>query len=475
MAAPPATPALLLVDPFSTGDTLARHILSRGVPLIIVLSSMRDTAMAWREDEKCALAADGGLQQGCVATLQHGGEGGEGGESIACTVAALAALPFTVADVLVGAESGVVLADALATALGLRGNGAQTTRVRTSKYEQHEALRRAGLAACAQGLVASEAELDALLSSSLLPPPTVAAPLVVKSVDGSGQQGVHKCCSATEVREAFRAVHGATNMLGRRCDAVMVQECLPGAEFTVDTVSSEGAHKCVALWRQERRATSPASPFTYIGQSLLSIDSAADGAAGGEQEAPGLQLSALVEYVFAALDAIGVRFGACCAEVKYGGPAAAQRGPVLVEVNCRLDGGGGAWVPLVEATGLGYTQVSALTDSYLDAGAYAAIPTVPTLPGGMRGHTLTIRSPVGGVVKRVRDEVFERIRALPSFLSMNLVGFPAAGETILETVDMMTYYGCIDLVHADAGVLQRDCDVLRAIMNTAEEALVEVE
>lgn len=93
----------------------------------------------------------------------------------------------------------------------------------------------------------------------------------------------------------------------------------------------------------------------------------------------------------------------------------------------------------------------------------------------MRGHTLTIRSPVGGVVKRVRDEVFKRVRALPSFLSMNLVGFPAAGETILETVDMMTYYGCIDLVHADAGVLQRDCDVLRAIMDTAEEALVEVE
>lgn len=444
--------AVVVVDPFSTGDALARHLVSHhDLPLVVVLSSMRDEPMAWREQEKRELDI-----AGAVAIIQ---------DAPGCrdaTLSALVALPFRVVDVLVGAESGVELCDELCAALSLRGNDVAGTAVRIDKYEQHEALRCAGLAACTQSLATSEADVEAFLAAwhGGGDPLAAFAPIVVKPVDGSGSAGITKCDSPAAVRAAFRALLGTTNMLGRSCRSVLLQEHLPGVEYTVDTVSCGGAHKCVAIWRQDRRAMGAASPFMYIGQALLSVE-----------EEP--HLPALVEYAFGALDALGMRYGAACCEIKHEGRG---RGHVLVEVNCRLDGGGGAWVALVEATGMGYTQVSALADMYFAPQAYAAIPPMPTIrSGARRGSVSTIRSPVGGVVARVREEVFDRIRALPSFLSMNLANFPRAGERIARTVDMMTYYGCCDLCHTDAALLRQDYDILQLIMDSPAEALVEIE
>eukprot|EP00658_Telonema_sp_P-2_P023116 TRINITY_DN19257_c0_g1_i2.p1 TRINITY_DN19257_c0_g1~~TRINITY_DN19257_c0_g1_i2.p1 ORF type:complete len:473 (-),score=122.54 TRINITY_DN19257_c0_g1_i2:146-1537(-) len=435
-------PAVVLVDPFSTGAALAEHLLERGFSLIIVLSSMRDTPMPWREQEKRELDID------CVAKIQHSTELDE-------TVAALKALPFELMDVLVGAESGVVLYDQLCDALSLRGNRAATTSTRIDKFEQHEALRRAGLAACAQGLASNEEDLEELIARF---EPSADYAVVVKSVDGSGNQGISKCESADQVREAFAQLINTTNMLGRTIGNVLLQEHLSGAEYTIDTVSCAGSHKCVAIWRQDRRALSPESPFMYVGQALLSI-----------QDEP--HLEGLVRYAFTALDALEMRYGAACLEIKHEQP----RGAVLVEVNCRPDGGAGAWLPLVEESGIGYTQISALTDMYFDPNGYDSIPEMPILHAGCkRGSVSTIRSPAGGVVQRVRHEVFDRIRAMPSFLSMNLVNFPGAGEEILQTVDLLSYYGCIDLCHADPEVLHRDYQALQEIMDNPKEALVEL-
>ena len=56
-------------------------------------------------------------------------------------------------------------------------------------------------------------------------------------------------------------------------------------------------------------------------------------------------------YVFGVLEALGIRNGAVHSEVKT-----EERGPVLIEANCRLHGGEGTWAPMAEVC-LGYSQV----------------------------------------------------------------------------------------------------------------------
>lgn len=61
----------------------------------------------------------------------------------------------------------------------------------------------------------------------------------------------------------------------------------------------------------------------------------------------------MVRYVEGCLNALGIRYGAMHTEVKL-----EARGPVLVEVNCRLHGAEGLWLPLAEKCFGGITQVT---------------------------------------------------------------------------------------------------------------------
>ena len=72
-------------------------------------------------------------------------------------------------------------------------------------------------------------------------------------VEGAGSDGVTICRSASEVRTAFGKLEGTKNILGLQNYAVLCQEFLAGIEWVVDTVSRQGEHKVVALWRYDKR------------------------------------------------------------------------------------------------------------------------------------------------------------------------------------------------------------------------------
>ena len=171
------------------------------------------------------------------------------------------------------------------------------------------------------------------------------------------------------MRLAFGKLEGTKNILGLDNYAVLCQEYLEGDEWVVDTVSRAGEHKVVALWKYDKRDYH-GSPVVYHGMRLHNV------------EADEPLLRGMVAYVTAVLDALGITDGAMHSEIM-----ATARGPVLVEVhppaasrrisahlgpsrrmsssaqvNCRLHGGEGIWLPIAEAC-LGYTQVSALCDS----------------------------------------------------------------------------------------------------------------
>ena len=87
---------------------------------------------------------------------------------------------------------------------------------------------------------------------------------VVKPCEGAGSDGVTICNSKQDVRDAFLKLDGTRNVLGLTTYEVLVQEYLVGEEYVVDTVSRDGVHKCVAIWKYDKRIFN-GSPVVYYG------------------------------------------------------------------------------------------------------------------------------------------------------------------------------------------------------------------
>merc|ERR1712019_224801 len=160
----------------------------------------------------------------------------------------------------------------------------------------------------------------------------------------------------------------------------------------------------------------------------------------------------LIPYVRGVLDALGIKNGPSHGEVMM-----TQRGPCLVEMNCRAHGGDGAWNPLaMELTG-GFTQVNGSVDAYMDATAFAKIPNMPPSPYKAVGQELMLVSFAEGIVKSTPG--YEKIKALESFVSLETGIEP--GTKVERTVDIFTSVGSVILMHHDAEVLQQDIAAIR--------------
>jgi len=215
--------------------------------------------------------------------------------------------------------------------------------------------------------------------------------------------------------------------------SVLLQEYLRGDEYVVDTVSRSGVHKCVAIWKYDKRMFN-GSPVVYFGMRLMPIDSEPI-------------LKEMVSYIFGVLEALGIRNGAIHSEVKM-----EDRGPVLIEANCRLHGGEGTWAPMAEAC-LGYSAVSAMIDSYLDPLAFAALPSVPDAFAA-HAKEAKIRSAVSGFVTEIDPAALKEIRSLGSYQS-EMIGIHV-GSRVEKTVDLLTSCGNVNLVNASETALEAD-------------------
>ena len=436
-ATPLSTPRIVaIVDPISTGAQLAKYLANRGYDLVRVFSDIIP-------DSVKGLVAEG-LEVDWLVTIQHEGRA-------SATARALKGLGVT--DVIVGSEPGVTLHVHLAAEFGA-DLPAEKLELRRNKYLQSEAVRAAGLDAVQQILAHTLDDCEAFIKSvedlcrgkagvGQMVTPFKA---VVKPVEGAGSDGVTICNSAEAVRAAFAKLEGTKNILGLQNYAVLCQEFLSGTEYVVDTVSRDGVHKVVALWRYDKRDYY-GSPVVYHGMRLLNVES------------DPTMLGPMVSYVVAALETLGIRDGAIHTEIM-----ATPRGPVLVECNCRLHGGEGIWMPISQAC-LGYTQVSALHDAYFAPQAFDRLPVTPRHPLGKHGAWVTIRSPKEGTISQIHEEKIMRIRALPSFLDEYFAPCISVGSRVRQTVDATTVHGCFNLVHEDAAVLEADYALAQELIN----------
>jgi biotin carboxylase/CelD/BcsL family acetyltransferase involved in cellulose biosynthesis len=349
-----AVKAVAIVDPYDAGAMIAGLLRQHGVASVMVQSTPEIPPDQVAAFDRTAYAAilRWNEQGGCAPSPPSGGEGrGEGaprqnvsqrlaerpphpaprssrgqallplkGEKEArawclqlqSMVAALRAAD--VGAVLAGSERGVMLADRLGEALGVRSNGTRASAARRDKSAMIERAAAHGLRVPRQLRCD---DLDQMLDWIRR---ACGWPVVLKPLDAMGSDGVRLCGSEDEAARAFRAIHGQTNVLGRVNAAVLAQEFVAGGEFVVDTVSHDGRHRLAGLWLYGKPRPAYATVGLFTVKELL--------------PASGARAERLFAYACSVLDALEIRHGAAHCEIILD-----ETGPVLVEVGARLHGG----------------------------------------------------------------------------------------------------------------------------------------
>ena len=406
---------MVLVDPTSTARSIATEASSRGVSTMALWSTcapLRDQIYS------AEIVARASIEETADAVR------------LAADAASITVLP--------GSDDGVPLADSVSRHLlvpiasGCRGlcNGH-----RQSKHEQHHALSSAGMRAC-RGVTGFDwnESMEELCATS--------RSVVVKLDEGTGSEGVRLCKSAAEARAHFEWLMRHQRRSGGERRAAIVQEFLEGREFVVDTVSRQGVHKVVMIWRYDKRRVADYE-FIYFGETPLAADV--------------VEARVLMQYVREALTAVGVQTGPCHTEVIL--LAAEDDAPCLVEVNLRCHGGSGVWVPLAERL-VGYSQVSVAVDACVAPHRFDALPHEPPSPLAGGGAFLCLVSYARGRV--VATPGYEHLRTLPSFISLNPMGV-AIGSDVEVTSDLATLIGMVVLSHASEAVVAADVATVREL------------
>lgn len=410
---------VVVVDPFSTGAVVAHSLMERGYECICVYSDKLENI------ENVASLIPEGLTLTFAATIAFEGKLEKMVAAVKKAASAIVgdAQGNVVSAVLPGAELGVKLADLLVDSFGLEGNIIAHSSARRDKYLMGETLRQAGVRAVKQVKATTWEEAEAFITHDLKPSPFE---VVLKPLESAGTEDVVLCFSLEEAKRTFYSIIGKINGLGIENNAVLLQEYLEGDEYVVDTVSRNGHHKVIAIWKYDKRRVNNAA-FVYFGLSIM--------------PAEGI-IHELIDYQFKVLDALGIRNGPAHGEVKF-----CRGSPVLIEVGARCHGGEGAWVPIANKC-VGYNQVDAAIDSFLSPEAFEKLPERPTelLEYGCEAMLVSYNN---GVLKGLPG--LAEIEKFPSFLKKEI--FLGPGDMIRRTIDMFTTPGSIMLTHKDKDVL----------------------
>ncbi|MEV7597694.1 ATP-grasp domain-containing protein [Kitasatospora sp. NPDC089797] len=332
------------------------------------------------------------------------------------------------AAVLPGTESGVIVADLIADALGLPGNDPSTSTARRNKYEMHNRLRAAGLRSMDHYRTRDFAALLDWADQG-------AWPVVLKPQASAGTDSVTFCADPAELRRAFDLLIGTTTPYGEPNEEVLAQRFLVGQEFFINGVSGHGRHLVTEIWRTDKTRV-PGAGLIYDRSVLL------------DPTAP--ETADLVGYVHGVLDALGVRYGAHHTEVMV-----TEEGPTLIECASRLSGG-------LNRPAANYAVGSSMLDL---VGRLVAEGEdfVDRLAAGWESHRnplwqVQFISNQSGVVTRSHyDELVETLRSRTW-----LQKAPRPGDSVTRTTDLFSSPGIVFMSHPDEDVLRADHATVRA-------------
>jgi len=424
----PPRDAAVVVDPYSSGKYLLVELEKRGMPIIVVRSSTKLSQQFLRSH-----VANSRFWVEMLEFEEFAG--------VPELVAALKALPYNIKGVFGGSEPGVELADHIANALAMpAANSLELLEARKDKAEMQDALRRNGVPAAEQFKSGSLQELLAWAQKRN------EWPLVAKPTGGAGSDGVYFCRSLEDLKFAHSNIIGACNPTGKVNSEIALQEYLDGDEYIVDTVSSEGKHMLVAMWKYTKVKGVP-----WDDKAILPMQNVLLAPTGETQDR-------LVDYVFKVLDAVGLRYGPCHTEVMF-----TKRGPILVEVNARLHGLQG---PRLIELATGISKATYAADVIVGNGDLfhklyqEGRPGRYLYPRLKQCVQLVLISGEQGYLKTDIKEALTSLR-LPSVVEV--LPAVARGDFINRTRDLPTTAGSVLMVHESMEQIEADTAKIREL------------
>lgn len=326
---------------------------------------------------------------------------------------------YEVRCVVPGNEVGVELADALSEHIGVSSNGSELSAARRNKYLMIERLRECGLRAAKQIKSTDASEIDAWVQQN------TAYPVVVKPLNSAGSDGVYICNSKDEVKSAIDENLGQQNIMASNNDEILVQEFLKGEEYVVNTVSCNGHHYVTEMLECEKDFLG-SNKCIYNAETLLPSDH---------------QLfSQLQDYTFSVLEALGIRYGACHAELML-----TESGPVLIEIGARISG---AANPDVMDICVGFNQIRLAVKSYIDEDGFFEIAKTPYKANKYFKYIM-FQTPENG--SSYKPELVDELSALP-FVECFTMKIPP-GTTLRKTVDLNSSPGNVHIIDEDRNKL----------------------
>jgi biotin carboxylase len=320
--------------------------------------------------------------------------------------------------IICGSEPGVEEFDALAAHWGMRANSG-VSEARRDKFLMQACLRDAGVRYIPHHKASDTESIVRWCARSGL------AGYVVKPLKSFATDGVFFCSDLDEVRAACERLFGRTDLAGHVITEVLVQERISGPEFVVDSVSLDGSHFIVNMFRYAKE-TVDGNPM-YRSMSAVDI--------GDHPE--------IVAYVERALSALGIDNGPAHTELIL-----AEDGPVLIETGARMHGGLG---PRLVEESSSHSLIDLTLASRIAPDDYRRQTRVrPSL----RQHIVEcfLSAPATGTL--TANRVREMSQELGSYLFDTCHQIP--GDRIERTVDLITSYGRVVLANADRAALERD-------------------
>ena len=331
--------------------------------------------------------------------------------------------------VVAGSEFGVELATRLSSDLGLPGNPWSIIGKMTRKNEMQQALADYGIRYIRGRIIRSEAEAEAFYQE------LDTKYTVIKRARGSGTLGLHFCEGYDELMDAVRA-ELAQSENDENVGDILMQERIVGREYIVNTVSCAGKHRLVSMCFYDKLQMNGSNIYNYM-ETVNRLD---------------VGNSAIVRYAYDVLDAIGIQYGPVHGEYMVD-----EKGPVLIEVNCRPMGAGQTRQYLEKI--FGQHETDSALDAYLDPVKFEQERLKPYRPLRKGMIKLFI---LPDDVTLESAPVLQLVRQLPSYFYSV---FERLGRDpfLPHTRDLETTGGVVYMVHDDERVVKEDCAFLHML------------
>ena len=338
--------------------------------------------------------------------------------------------------ILPGSEKGVRLATRLSHDLNLLGNSYENIDAMTLKDKMQERIAKHNLRSIKGKLVTTLQEAIEFYDSENL------KKVLIKPNFSAGSSSVKISSDREEFINNFKALLNDYNCYGHENNELLIQEFIDGEEYIVNTVSCEGHHKVTLIWKYSKVKTSD-------GSIIYDIMETVDELSLGEAE--------MIEYAYNVADALGVKYGPVHGEYMID-----EKGPVLIEVNCRPCGG--TLPPEYLDRISGQHETDSILDAYLKPSLFHEKRKQPYrlyAKGAIKDfivpHDLTADS----------TSIHYIAEKLESHYKTAFEEISLSGKSFIKTKDLMSSCGLIYLVNEDYYALQKEIDFLHDIEKNA--------